>query len=419
MHLRIKRPRAFFSILLLMLYICTTSFWQYIYFSSIVRYGSIVLSLLLALLAAKRPNIKKGDAIFILTLLFVLINNRNIANGDLYYFWVYLICTVIYLTFKDDLDVISLAFNIFFIAGLIYSLFTFICYLSPTFYFNRIFPIFSAESQNKLMISYNRGAVAGIAKHYSLNAFYITMGILAAISKVFTGSAKVEKRWIIAIGVMTVALLLTGKRGHIVFGIAAVLVLYYYYNENKKHGRLFKVIGLVVVIIITFVVLRDFIPGVNLFVERFIETAENNNITMGRNILYVVALQLFKENPIFGIGWGGFVYEYYRIASSVFAVHNIYISLLCETGIVGLSVFLIWFVKNMVETIKLYIQIRRGGNVDNKIMYLMNMALVYQVFFILLGITENPLYDVETIVPYFLSIIVVKMVSRAARGNNA
>ncbi|WP_027643294.1 O-antigen ligase family protein [Enterocloster clostridioformis] len=410
--MKIRRPRAFFCIVLLMLYICTTSFWKYIYINSAIRYASVLLCAFLALSYIRGSYIKKDDLVTFIIAAFVLVNNQDIAHGDYFFLLIFMVSFIAYFTFRDNQDVVRIGFNCFLIAGIIYALFTFICYAFPAFYLNTVLPIFESENQYKLMISYNRGAVAGIAKHYTLNAYYILMGILVCVSRIFSEGKKNNKRYFFLAIVLFVALLLTGKRGHVIFGAAAIIVQYYYYNSDKKHGRIFKILCLTLAVMILFLILRNFIPGINLFVERFIETYESNNITMGRDALYVVAWKIFSNNPILGVGWGGFVYAYETLTGSVFAAHNIYLSLLCETGVVGFTVFVGWFIYNLYQTIKTYSSIRRKYVIDDKCLFTLNVSLSYQVLFVLLGISENPLYGVETIVPYFLSILAVKQVKR-------
>lgn len=66
-----------------------------------------------------------------------------------------------------------------------------------------------------------------------------------------------------------------------------------------------------------------------------------------RLLLWATALNLFTHSPIIGVGWGNFIglYDSYlksfsdMIPPGVFAIHNIYLQLLAETGVVGLGAF--------------------------------------------------------------------------------
>lgn len=71
--------------------------------------------------------------------------------------------------------------------------------------------------------------------------------------------------------------------------------------------------------------------------------------TLTRLVLWNTAWNFFTHSPVLGVGWGNFVnlYGLYIqsmlawIPSGVFAVHNIYLQLLAETGLAGFIVF-IW-----------------------------------------------------------------------------
>lgn len=72
-----------------------------------------------------------------------------------------------------------------------------------------------------------------------------------------------------------------------------------------------------------------------------------------RLVLWSTAWNFFAGAPLLGIGWGNFVGLYGSYTSSmsawippnIFAVHNIYLQLLAETGLIGFSIFLWLMVK--------------------------------------------------------------------------
>ena len=69
-----------------------------------------------------------------------------------------------------------------------------------------------------------------------------------------------------------------------------------------------------------------------------------------------IAMLLFLSNPIQGIGWG-------NAQSLVFVntnIHNVYAQLLAETGIVGFTVFVGWFIIILVFTLRKIVAIRKG-----------------------------------------------------------
>ena len=83
-------------------------------------------------------------------------------------------------------------------------------------------------------------------------------------------------------------------------------------------------------------------------------------------------------------------------------VHNIYIQLLCECGIIGFIAFVLFFLWNIVSAIKKLRRVALTPDCDSKIRIILTFSVMYQVFFLMYGLTGNPLYDAPTLVVYIL-----------------
>ena len=68
-----------------------------------------------------------------------------------------------------------------------------------------------------------------------------------------------------------------------------------------------------------------------------------DKISAGRWTTYKQSFELFLKHPIKGIGWGNFTFMNYNpyLGEAVLNVHNIYLKLLCETGVIGFFSFVI------------------------------------------------------------------------------
>lgn len=109
------------------------------------------------------------------------------------------------------------------------------------------------------------------------------------------------------------------------------------------------------VILIAFVLLVSL--GLNVFLfgnqiqDRLIGPGFSNyaheESLINRNILSEIATRMLKQNPIFGVGWKNFVVEMNNYAEEKVLpylhqpVHNIYLLVAAETGLLGLFVFLV------------------------------------------------------------------------------
>ena len=113
---------------------------------------------------------------------------------------------------------------------------------------------------------------------------------------------------------------------------------------------------------------------------------------MSRDVFYAEAWEMFMENPIFGCGW--------RQMTDIIEhdVHNIYIQLLAETGIVGFSVYVFLIFYGVFIAIKLL----RCYSKDKKKSILLLFSAYYIFFFALYGLTGNPLYDEQ---PFYTFMI--------------
>ena len=196
------------------------------------------------------------------------------------------------------------------------------------------------------------------------------------------------------------ALLLSGKRAHTVFGLAALYLCYFAYNSNAKKSRLVKGIGVLLGALTVFAVASYCVPALATVVFRFIDTAETGDMSVGRVDVWLKAFSMFGKHSLVGIGWG----QYVNQGGWFWNIHNIYIQLLVETGIIGFIIYCGWFLFHLVRTWSMYSKMRVNPEDYTNIDYcLMNFSLAMQIFFILYGFTGNPLYDREMFVPYFIA----------------
>ena len=97
--------------------------------------------------------------------------------------------------------------------------------------------------------------------------------------------------------------------------------------------------------------------------------------------------------------------NFYNQDSVLRDAHNVFLQLLCETGIIGFSVFLSLFVYAIVQTIQLVVKSTKDLlRLSDKTKTVLVFSLCYQVFFLAYCITGNPLYDLETVYIYILSV---------------
>ena len=232
---------------------------------------------------------------------------------------------------------------------------------------------------------------AGIAPNYSANGIYVaTMLIVYACYLLTKNKYDIKYREYCKLILIMIALLLTAKRAHLIFSVAA-LVFTYFLISNKKNKTV-KIVGIAIVAVLLFYLISYFIPALGDTFDRFMQ-AENEDISNGRFKFWNWAYGQYLEHKAFGIGWFGFRFNQTVSYSetSYFDAHCIYVQLLCESGIVGFSITVFALLFTWIKGV-VYIKKYRYS-CDQNTYYTLYASSAIQLFCILYGITGNVLYD--------------------------
>lgn len=374
---------------------------EYIFKSTGISYLFLITLTLICIFLGIKNNklifsINKNQLLLLAMLLVVLFNNNgNILSGNFVYEIQFLCIFFMYLCLNKLEDWQKYFVVAFFSVGMIFSIVTIITYLSPNFYFDNVYVLFPEDMKLGLLYTYNKGYMPGLTYHYSANGCYISFLVLLS-AYIFYDKKNFVSGLVLIFNL--IALFLTGKRAHIVFVILALFISYY--RQNKKSNlRFLKVLLILSFSLIVFTVLCNFIPELSNFITRFIELSSSGDITLGRGTRIVEALKLFRENIFIGIGWDQFKYWHEVFFSEYINVHNIYVQLLCENGILFSVPFFLWMIIVFYKSYKL-------SQIDNPIF---GLCFSYNIFFLLYGLTGNPIYDAPMFIPYLLICLIINM----------
>lgn len=142
-------------------------------------------------------------------------------------------------------------------------------------------------------------------------------------------------------------------------------------------------------------------------INRFIETVkgylfEGEEVQDIRRSIYSIAMKVFKKHPVFGIGPANFMSyikhirpELWTLKFKVLAVHSLYISLLVESGIIGLSLFvmiLLFILYYLIKSIKM-----SRKHKDQDLIYLTIAFFIGFINFLFLGFISASLLNRFTI----------------------
>lgn len=159
--------------------------------------------------------------------------------------------------------------------------------------------------------------------------------------------------------------------------ICAISIFLYYYSTNLE--RFEDVRGM-----------RKVSKGIEMFI------GEEEMDLNGREEMWDIAIQGYKENPLFGIG----VSQFQKWSGLSTNPHNMYLQVLCEQGIAGLICFIIPLVFCLIHTI---ILLRKSRELTPYLQCL-KFSLFVQLFFIIYGVSGNPTRNAFGYMMYFCAI---------------
>ena len=270
--------------------------------------------------------------------------------------------------------------------GFIYAIGTIICFMYPSLYYNKIYPLFNYNSW------FTPHPSAGFTADYSTNGNYISIGLIALLSCIFFhGLHKSPKRKLskIILIIFVIALVCNGKRAAIAGIIFGLFICYWNYTSDQKRKRGLKIFGIIVLGVLLVYVSITLIPQVSAVFDRFAAIGNGDATTNVRLSLWKYAIKKIMENPIFGFGWRWFKYN--NPVMYEYDVHNTILQLLVENGIVFSLPFFIFMIVTYIRTLSLSKLVRKKKNLipDSEIpyIYFSLMAQTYLLFLMQFGTT--------------------------------
>ena len=244
------------------------------------------------------------------------------------------------------------------------------------------------------------GYRAGLQNHYSQNGTLIAFMLLtfgAILLYYITEGKRIHYAVFIMAFVSLVAIILTSKRAHFLFTVTALGVVYLIANPRQILGRGFKLFAMAIIGVLALYFLSFHISTIKTLLIRFM-SAGNDGQTRTRFKMWQLALKLFKEHPLMGIGWGGYkqIYaeelfqDWQSNSAKYLNTHNTYLQLLCETGAIGLGIYLWAVLGTLIKTAQGLMYRRSLDPWKRRILY---VSVTSQLFVLLYNFTGNTLYD--------------------------
>ena len=244
------------------------------------------------------------------------------------------------------------------------------------------------------------GYRAGLQNHYSQNGTLIAFVLLifgGCLLYYVTEARRMHYPTLILTMLSFAAIILTSKRAHFLFTIAAFCVVYFIANPKQIMGRGFKLFAAVLVGIAALYFMSFHVSAIRTLLARFM-TAGSDSQSRTRFKMWGLALDLFIKHPVMGIGWGGYKQAYavelyqdwQSLGAKYLNAHNTYLQLLCETGVTGFLIYMWAALGTLYRTARALMYRRSLKPWRRRILY---VSVVSQVFVLFYNFTGNTLYD--------------------------
>ncbi len=386
----------------------------------------VFLAIGLGLLIWKKGvQLQKASAIWLLYCVGI-VSNVLITRGG-FNVWgraAIFVLTVLYalVASYEEFDLYK-AINFLIGLSLIYTFFIFIQFLFTDGFNQLYFPLLSDTTRQRAVLYSRRGYYFGLHTSPHEVAGIIAFSIAALLLRgLLNGKPKKRLLMIVLLVALTVALLLTGKKGVLLaFAGALVVSAVILYGSKKQWKKAGIAVGASVLLALVMLIVIRIAPDNALFhrINQFIDQILSGQaVGSDRMQLYQHALEAWKENAVFGIGWYRFVaLSTAELGYSVAHQVNLdYLQWLCEMGVVGFILVMIPLLYTLYQAI--FIGVKILGNIPQaKEKWGILFAIFIQIYTVVYAFIEVPFYDVYFFAMYILSCMVINGVYEKETGS--
>lgn len=264
------------------------------------------------------------------------------------------------------------------------------------------------------------GYRAGVSAHYSQNGIFIALFLMTMAADFLLSREKKRKfrkkyPQILFILLGFTAFFLNGKRGPLIWMLISIGITASIISKNKG-ATIWKALFAAILALGVLQLMSESVPQIQLVLNR-LSTIGSDDSSYERMEMWKMAFEYFKKSPIFGIGFMNFRGLYASNLSRLFSsghvdasykrldAHNVYIQMLCETGLVGVSIYL----NALRSTLQITIKLMGEARFDSEQRKALLFSVIVQLFFIFYSLSGNCLYDFTIIFYTFALAITYNM----------
>lgn len=241
-------------------------------------------------------------------------------------------------------------------------------------------------------VSYNGGSVITMSTHNNPNKLGLTM-VLGIMAIVFD-KENLEHRFmtkLLLILLQLYIILFTGSRKSF---LAALMLLFFWIFDYLQSTIRKKVTWKALLSFVVFIAFAIFSVWfiINHYSKTGIYVRMSNLFDTNRRLtLYDEAFEMWKSNPLFGVGYGQFqVYSRYNYYS-----HSTYAELISCTGIIGFIIIVYPLIKELFRGLSNLIRVFKDKALDYRERYNYRMMFLFLLVEVLLASGVILIYEID------------------------
>lgn len=387
-------------ILILVLQNLSIFFADIVHYITVIQFICLFAYLLYMILYSVKLKVYSEIRIWILYCAVVFLN--ILIGGDKDYIITFFICNITVLFMMSIDETCFYEIKILKVCTFIHLIFSLIVYFVPHSYIDYPFSILlgtgtSANYSWRVISNMN----AGITTQPGTNACFLSILIIVCFVE-FVEKKENKLFNMFCILASFLMILTTGKRSALLITFSVMVLYYLIFHHNairvttRRRMLLFVVGSCCLVFLLFWVVNKSNLMQVLMLKTN--QLSENGDISNGRFELWKLAWNRFKINPISGSGLKSIYKE------TGFDVHNTYLQILAETGIVGF----LFLVTGLFQIIICgYKKIRKEFKTGRILNVNFGIGYCLLLFLVIYGLVGNTFIDYLPLMLFCMSVMMI------------
>lgn len=352
---------------------------------------------------ASNQIVEFNKKIFLILILYVIIFITAFNSYDFYdntktfYLIISVIALLSFATADYSYVSVNIVSKLILCTGTIFSTLIYFYKLFPNIYRSLIFPFLTEAVVSRLNFLTDQGYSIFVYADGDVS-YMLVMILFAVYIALFTNT---EKPNIILTIYLLLSVVISQRRTELFFGLMTIALSYIFFQYHilfhfiKRHilitiGIFTIGIGILFAVFLFLMIVPAEYNSASRILMTLHDLKYSIDFSSGRSILYKIAERLIEKHWLFGIGWMNFSHYAGESGMTIVRnVHNIYLQLFLECGIILGSIFIVCLLGILVCSFRTAKRFNYSNAGSAMLMYI-----------VLAGLTDNPIYY-----PYFWIIL--------------